>query len=628
MATLLRIPVRNTKRETIGTRFGVQVTTQGGGRRTIGIGRMSERDAERFRDNVAELESLRRQGRSPDLNTARWLGNLSDAVHRALANAGLVPPRTPNKPAPIVPTLEIWVDRLLEQRRADHAERTRELYASVRDSLTRQFGTNRPLDYFTPAHAEDWRAALARSGKGEAVRRMYARTAKAVFNAAVDQEVLARNPFNKLPTASIAAERERHVSAADSAKVLAALPPGPQRIIFALARYAGLRVPSETRGLRWSDMAWDQNKLSVYAPKTKTRRVVPVCPELLSVLQDSFDSAPEGAEFIAPLKSAGSLARVIRSAIQRAGVTPSPRLMQACRQACETDWLDRFPSHVAAAWLGHSALVQQKHYAQVTDAHFNAASAPYAIGMQTGDARPCRTEPSNPVGTIVRHDAHVSTCPGSAYESPALTAELRGRGGPSVSGSHTPRARGPQEATAVRAGPGRVSVTLVYATWNPIRCALRTVPTRGRAEIVEKPAPCAAAHSRRSAISACCTPRRRNGASTLKPYSVEIGPETSTDPAPIHRFPTNAPNSVVLGWWAHRSQVSTSSGRTGSSSGVKPDATTVAQSSTIDVSDGSTRRMFSPSSVDGRIGATRSPGFTVRTKTLSNTRMTNLESAR
>ncbi len=420
MATLLRIPVRDANGGTVGTRYAVQVTTDGGGRRTIGIGRMSERDAERFRENVAELESLRRQGRSPDAHTARWLGKLPDSVHAALAGAGLAAHRTPVAPSPAVPSLEAWVDRLLEQRRADHADRTRDLYARVRDSLVGQFGAGRSLDSFTPAHAEDWRAALARTGKGEAVKRMYARTAKAIFNAARDQEVIARNPFAKLPSASIAAERERYVSASDAAKVLAALPPGPHRVNFALARYAGLRVPSETQGLRWSDVAWEQNRLQVYAPKTKTRRVVPLCPELVAVLQDAFDAAPEGAEFVAPLASAGSLARVIRAAIRRAGVREWPRLMQACRQACETDWLDRFPSHVAAAWLGHSALVQQKHYAQVTDAHFAAASAPYAIGMQTGRASPCPAEPSNPAGTAMRGDALVSTCSGSAYESPAL----------------------------------------------------------------------------------------------------------------------------------------------------------------------------------------------------------------
>ncbi len=37
---------------------------------------------------------------------------------------------------------------------------------------------------------------------------------------------------------------------------------------------------------------------------------------------------------------------------------------------------ERVPAHVAAAWLGHSTIVANKHYWQVTDADFERATKP------------------------------------------------------------------------------------------------------------------------------------------------------------------------------------------------------------------------------------------------------------
>ena len=40
------------------------------------------------------------------------------------------------------------------------------------------------------------------------------------------------------------------------------------------------------------------------------------------------------------------------------------------RSSFETEALEHSPSHVVAAWMGHSAVIMLKHYAQVTNEHF------------------------------------------------------------------------------------------------------------------------------------------------------------------------------------------------------------------------------------------------------------------
>jgi len=44
------------------------------------------------------------------------------------------------------------------------------------------------------------------------------------------------------------------------------------------------------------------------------------------------------------------------------------------RASCATDWVERFPAHVVAGWLGHSPMIAAQHYLQTRDAHFDLAA--------------------------------------------------------------------------------------------------------------------------------------------------------------------------------------------------------------------------------------------------------------
>jgi integrase len=71
----------------------------------------------------------------------------------------------------------------------------------------------------------------------------------------------------------------------EAAKVLEACPDVEWQLIFALARYGGLRTPSETLALKWSDVNWEARMFTVRSPKTEHPedggiRVVPIFKEL------------------------------------------------------------------------------------------------------------------------------------------------------------------------------------------------------------------------------------------------------------------------------------------------------------------------------------------------------------
>jgi len=181
-----------------------------------------------------------------------------------------------------------------------------------------------------------------------------------------------------------AKSRIRFVDEATAQKVLAACPDAHWRAIFALARYGGMRVPSEICSLRWADIDWGNGRILVNCQKTKGHegkefRITPLFPELRRELEAWRREAPWGREFV--LKHTISPKTNLRTGLikilKRAGIKPWPKLYQNLRSTRSTELIDQgFPAHVVAAWLGHTVKVAVGHYDQVTDEHFRRAVEP------------------------------------------------------------------------------------------------------------------------------------------------------------------------------------------------------------------------------------------------------------
>ncbi len=201
--------------------------------------------------------------------------------------------------------------------------------------------------------------------------RLHCRNAKACFNDAVERELMNANPFRKLTSTAVSAERDRYITPKEADSILDKCPDIRWKVLFGLARFAGLRVPSETHLLTWGDVDWQRGRLSVYAPKTERfpkhrRRPVPIVPKLMTILQDAFDAAAEGQERVVAL-SRNNLHRMVRSVVQKAGLEPWKDLFQALRRSCDTEWKQTFPAYAVDGWLGHSGQVSEKHYLMVPD---------------------------------------------------------------------------------------------------------------------------------------------------------------------------------------------------------------------------------------------------------------------
>jgi len=201
--------------------------------------------------------------------------------------------------------------------------------------------------------------------------------AKRIFNTALRKKLISENPFADQP-ATIQANSDRFyfVTQEEARKVLDACPDAEWRLIFALARYGGLRCPSDYLELKWSDVNWSENRFHVYSPKTDSFRWVPLFPEVRKYLEEAFDQAPDGAVHVIQRyrEKKVNLRTPLKRIIKRAGLTPWQKPLQNLRATRETELADLYPEHVVCEWIGNSKVVARKHYLHVTEDHFTKAA--------------------------------------------------------------------------------------------------------------------------------------------------------------------------------------------------------------------------------------------------------------
>ena len=108
-------------------------------------------------------------------------------------------------------------------------------------------------------------------------------------------------------------------------------------------------------------------------------------PELKPILAEVFELAPEGAKYVVggnyrerSLTAKGwrncNLRTQFKRLIQRAGLTPWPRLFRAMRASRETELAKDHPIHVVVGWMGNTVSIAMRHYLLITDADFDRAT--------------------------------------------------------------------------------------------------------------------------------------------------------------------------------------------------------------------------------------------------------------
>ncbi|MEM7621751.1 MAG: site-specific integrase [Planctomycetota bacterium] len=352
----------------------IQVVGTDGKRRSIRLGKVSKRHAEAVRSRIEELISCQKTGQSRPAELSEWIESTDDAFHARLVNASLVSERHRV-------TLAGFIDDYIDSR-TDTKVSTRTVYRRARRHLVMFFGDDKLMREITPAEADRFRIFLGEQGLAAATARRAIGICKQLFRAAVRAGLIPTNPFADLSSATVVnPARAFFVDRATIDKVLAAATDDEWRLLIGLSRFGGLRVPSEPLMLTWGDIDLAKERIRVKSPKTehhrgKAERMTPLFPELRSL----FDAVrpnepdPEAPVITRYRMTTVNLRTRLMKTIKRAGFEPWPKLWHNMRASRETELVERFPSHVVAAWLGHTVIIAEKHYLQVTEEHFAKAA--------------------------------------------------------------------------------------------------------------------------------------------------------------------------------------------------------------------------------------------------------------
>jgi integrase len=364
-------------------RRAVQFVGPDGKRFTLALGKVPQRAADQFAGFVDRLLAARKAALPLDGPTAAWLAGLADDLHARLAAAGLVQGRAAE-------TLRVFLDTWLAGRR-DYKPASLVAWGQVVRDLRQHFGADRPLRGIDRSAAEAFRQWLVERGLRPATVAKRLQHARMIFAAAADRGLVAANPFAGIrhrggnPT-----ERRHYVPVADAERLIEHAPNTTWRLLIALSRFAGLRVPSEALMLRWDSVDWERGRLLVGEPKNEHHagrgmRAVPLFSLLRPHLEQAFQEAPDGAEYVFPAEyrrradgprgwNGCNLRTTFLKIVRRAKLVPWPRLWHAMRASCESDLAAAFPLATVTKWLGNTPAIALRHYVDATDADFDRAA--------------------------------------------------------------------------------------------------------------------------------------------------------------------------------------------------------------------------------------------------------------
>jgi len=384
----------------VGRGWRIQFLAPAGERRSVSLPDCDKRHAQQICTYVERLVASSITGAPVERAVALWVDGLSPKLRRKLESVGLVAP-APQQQSPAVPRLGQFIKAYLDGR-PDLTWRAKNNLEQAGTWLVRYFGADRPIDKITPAEAIQWRGWLGQHLSDNTIRRHCGR-ARQYFRHAVLAKLLSENPFGVIKGCSVQpSEKQTFVTAEMTARLLEACPDVEWKVIVGLARLAALRIPSELMPLEWGHIHWEHHTLTVSCPKTRKQgrpfRVVPICPELYTILTEAFEAAEPGSRWI--INRYRSSEQNLRTQLQRlclrAGVPPFPRPFVAMRSSRVTEWVETFPVQCAAEWAGHTPAICQRHYLQLRSEYFRAATQKPVFGAATPRQTPGKVPAEEP----------------------------------------------------------------------------------------------------------------------------------------------------------------------------------------------------------------------------------------
>ena len=430
--------------------------TKDGKHVNIRLGRCNKGQAQQAQRFIEKLIAANKLAHAPDGETTEWLRQLGKDIHNRIARQGLTPPRQTDTKI----TLRQLTDRF--NATLNGKPQTAIFYSHTIRNLHEYFKTSTLNDITTQA-ADEFRTWLDAQGLARATvsRRIIA--CRTIWKKGQRWKMVTENPFTEVRGGQQVNEARKYFVPAGIAQRIIDCCPDPQwRLIIALSRFGGVRIPSEAVSLRWSDVDWRNRQLKITSPKTEHHsgggsRLIPLFDELRQPLLDCLAEATGNEDAVKawgltaapnpPLSSpsadhtgsqlnAENPYAAFRSGIEqevvltryqgrsnnwrtqlhriarRAGVKMWPKAFHNMRASRQSELEKEVGLTAACRYLGNSITVAAQHYLMATNIEedLRRALAIKTAGTESGtnlakkaakyQAAPIGTKPQNAAKTL------------------------------------------------------------------------------------------------------------------------------------------------------------------------------------------------------------------------------------
>ena len=268
-----------------GTTYYIRLSDgEHAGRPKISLGKCNKRNGETAKAHIEALLLHRNTGAVISPQSQEWVAGLTPSLRKRLESLGLIEPQAKAECF----TVAQWCDHYIVLRQKDKATKAdtvRKLQNTASKLIA--FFPNETLGEVNKFTAKAFRSYLAGTvGLAENTVRRQIAMARQFFNVAIENKLITENPFKGQPVAVRPNPARFYFVTPEMAQsVLDACPDAQWRLIFGLARFGGLRCPSEVLRLKWEDVDFEREQFTVHSSKTEHHsdggiRIVPMFAEL------------------------------------------------------------------------------------------------------------------------------------------------------------------------------------------------------------------------------------------------------------------------------------------------------------------------------------------------------------
>jgi hypothetical protein len=329
---------------------------EGGIQKTLYLGRrFTAVSADRVARIITEILAHRNRGDSLSVDLRRKIESLPVRIRRGIERFGLVSDLGDH-------TLSDLLLSFYDSKK--HFKKGTLLkYESYGNLLVKYFGGDHRLSGIQSVDCERFRSHCLERFSVCTVSRGI-RGCRSIFRHAVDLEWLLKNPFAKVRGGvEVNLERQHYIERQVVRRVMDFCENDSDRLILALARFGGFRIPSEIQDLRFGDFAG--NVIKIHKDTKTGAREVPLFSEIKSAFDRlTANKKVDPAAFVFVSGLSGYRCRILM-AIRRSGFEVWEKLFVNLRSSCITDLAERgYSEKTLDAIFGNSSQIRSLHYIQ------------------------------------------------------------------------------------------------------------------------------------------------------------------------------------------------------------------------------------------------------------------------